>query len=182
MPTFETFPYTNFQDLNLDWIIKKLKEFEAKDYDDIIAEILRRLSIAEETIINNYNDLSTRINNLTQIVNQHYLDLSNRIMIVDNRVTIVENAVDDLRQRVMALEDKVDGMYFRVYTPEEFAEIPHLPMHQYWVTDGVLLELWLGDQQLKFNALYRPVLTTIVSPYTTHGEIATTITLQEALT
>lgn len=180
--TFETFPYANYQDLNLDWILKKLKELEAKDYDDIIAEILRRLTIAEETIINNYNDLSTRINNLTNIVNQHYLDLSSKINIVNNHLTIIDNTLEDYLHRILALEDKVDGLYFRVYTPEEFAEIPHLPMHQYWVTDGVSLELWLGDQQLKFNALYRPVLTTIVSPYTTYGEIATTITLQEALT
>ena len=180
--TFETFPYTNYQDLNLDWIIRTLKSIEVKDYDDIIAEILRRLSIAEENITNNYIDLSQKIANLTNIVNQHYLDLSNKINIVDNRVTIVENAVQDLLARVMALEFKIDVLHFRIVTPEEFAEIPHLPNYQYWVTDGINLELWLGDQQLKFNALYRPVLTTIVSPYTTHGDIATTITLQEALT
>lgn len=179
--TFETFPYSNFQDLNIDWILKRLKEIEVKDYDDIIAEILRRLTIAEETIVNNYNDLSTRIENLTNIVNQHYLDLSNKINIVNNHLTIIDNTLEDYLHRILALEDKVDGLYFRVYTPEEFAEIPHLPMHQYWVTDGVSLELWLGDQQLKFNALYRTVLTSILfSRYQVGHNVQTTI--QEALT
>lgn len=179
--TFETFPYSNFQDLNIDWILKRLKEIEVKDYDDIIAEILRRLTIAEETIVNNYNDLSTRIDNLTNIVNQHYLDLSNKINIVNNHLTIIDNTLEDYLHRILALEDKVDGLYFRVYTPEEFAEIPHLPMHQYWVTDGVSLELWLGDQQLKFNALYRTVLTSILfSRYQVGRNVQTTI--QEALT
>ena len=28
MGAFEHFPYTNFQDLNLDWILKKLKALE----------------------------------------------------------------------------------------------------------------------------------------------------------
>lgn len=182
MGLFEQFPYANFHEINLQWIMQKLREIEAKDYDDIIAEILRRLSIAEETIINNYNDLSTRINNLTQIVNQHYLDLSQRITNIDNRVTIIGQTVEDLLARVILLETKVGVMYFHVVTPEEFEQMPHLPNHQYWVTDGINLELWLGDQQLKFNARYRPVLTTIVSPYTTYGTIATTFTIEEALT
>lgn len=179
--TFESFPYTNYQDLNLDWIIRTLKSIEVKDYDDIIAEILRRLSIAEENITNNYIDLSQKIANLTNIVNQHYLDLSNKINIVNNRVTIVENAVQDLLARVMALEFAVDVLHFRIVTPEEFAEIPHLPNYQYWVTDGLNLELWLGDQQLTFRTpLYKTVLTTIQNAAPVYGMSAIT-TIEEAL-
>lgn len=37
MGVFEQFPYTNFHDLNLDWILKKLKDFE-KDLTDFVAQ------------------------------------------------------------------------------------------------------------------------------------------------
>lgn len=39
MPVFENFPYTNFHDLNLDWILNKVKELDEKvngDFDAII--------------------------------------------------------------------------------------------------------------------------------------------------
>lgn len=37
MGVFEQFPYTNFHDLNLDWIVSKIKEFEST-MDAIVAE------------------------------------------------------------------------------------------------------------------------------------------------
>lgn len=45
MPVFENFPYTNFHDLNLDWIISKVKEL-----DEEVGEQL------ETTIMNYIND------------------------------------------------------------------------------------------------------------------------------
>lgn len=161
--TFETFPYANYQDYNLDWIIAKIKELEAKepkDYDDIIAEILRRLGIAETNIV----ELGNRLTQLYQIENAHYLDLSQKIINVNNRVTNVEIMVTDLLQRVIALEDKVDGMHFRMIPLEEFEHMPHFPGYQYWVYDDDNLQLWLGDRQLTFRApIYRTVLTTITN-------------------
>ena len=43
MPLFENFPYTNFHDLNLDWILKTIKQFSATmaGLDDRIAEIVQ---------------------------------------------------------------------------------------------------------------------------------------------
>lgn len=161
--TFETFPYVNYQEYNLDWIIAKIKELEArepKDYDEIIAEILRRLGIAETNIV----ELGDRVTQLYQIENAHYLDLSQKIINVNNRVANVEIAVTDLLQRVIALEDKVDGMHFRMVPLDEFEHIPHLPGYQYWVYDDDNLQLWLGDRQLTFRApIYRTVLTTITN-------------------
>lgn len=161
--TFETFPYANYQDYNLDWIIAKIKELEAKepkDYDEIIAEILRRLGIAETNIV----ELGDRLTQLYNIENAHYLDLSQKIINVNNRVANVEIAVTDLLQRVIALEDKVDGMHFRMVPLEDFEHMPHLPGYQYWVYDDDNLQLWLGDRQLTFRApIYRTVLTTITN-------------------
>lgn len=178
--TFETFPYANYQDYNLDWIIAKIKELEArepKDYDEIIAEILRRLGIAETNIV----ELGDRVTQLYQIENAHYLDLSQKIINVNNRVANVEIAVTDLLQRVIALEDKVDGMHFRMVPPEEFEHIPHLPGYQYWVYDDDNLQLWLGNRQLTFRAPnYQTVLTSIWNNNRYVGQLVLT-TIEEVL-
>lgn len=178
--TFETFPYTNYQDYNLDWIIAKIKELEArepKDYDEIIAEILRRLSIAETNII----ELGDRLTQLYQIENAHYLDLSQKIINVNNRVANVEIAVTDLLQRVIALEDKVNGMHFRMIPLEEFEHMPHLPGYQYWVYDDDNLQLWLGNRQLTFRAPnYQTVLTSIWNNNRYVGRLVLT-TIEEVL-
>lgn len=180
MTTFEQFPYTDYQEYNLDWIIRKIKELEArqpKDYDDIIAEILRRLGIAETNIV----DLGNRLTQLYNIENAHYLDLSQKIINVNNRVDIVENAVQDLLQRIIALEDKVDGMSFRMVTIEEFERIPHLPGRQYWVYDDDNLQLWLGNRQLTFRIPnYQTVLTSIWNNNRYVGQLVLT-TIEEVL-
>lgn len=43
MGAFEQFPYTNFHELNLDWIIEKIKEFknEIDNIDDNITSIVQ---------------------------------------------------------------------------------------------------------------------------------------------
>jgi hypothetical protein len=180
MATFEQFPYTDYQEYNLDWIIRKIKELEAKepkDYDDIIAEILRRLGIAETNIV----DLGNRLTQLYQIENAHYLDLSQKIINVNNRVDIVENALQDLLQRIIALEDKIDGMSFRMMTIEEFERIPHLPGRQYWVYDDNNLQLWLGNRQLTFRIPnYQTVLTSIWNNNRYVGKLVLT-TIEEVL-
>lgn len=180
MATFEQFPYTDYQELNLDWIIRKIRELEArqpKDYDDIIAEILRRLGIAETNIV----DLGNRVTQLYQIENAHYLDLSQKIINVNNRVSIVESAVQDLLQRIIALEDKVDGMHFRMIPLEEFDHIPHLPGYQYWVYDDDNLQLWLGNRQLTFRIPnYQTVLTSIWNNNRYTGKLVLT-TIEEVL-
>lgn len=178
--TFETFPYANYQDYNLDWIISKIKELEAKepkDYDEIIAEILRRLGIAETNIV----ELGDRVTQLYNIENAHYLDLSQKIINVNNRVSNVEIAVTDLLQRVIALEDKVDGMHFRMVPLDEFEHMPHLPGYQYWVYDDDNLQLWLGNRQLTFRAPnYRTVLTSIWNNNRYVGRLVLT-TIEEVL-
>lgn len=39
MPVFENFPYTNFHDLNLDWILNEVKALDNKVNNDLYTEI-----------------------------------------------------------------------------------------------------------------------------------------------
>lgn len=175
---FEQFPYANFHELNLQWLMAKIKELESKepkDYDEIIAEILRRLSIAEENIVNNFNTLNTAIENAVRVENNHYIQTTQNIMNINIRLDNLISTVEDLLQRVVMLETKVNVMYFHVVTMEDFEHMPHLPNHQYWVYDDDNLQLWLGDRQLTFRTpIYRTVLTTITNLRYQTGRITLT--------
>lgn len=53
---FESIPYTNFHDLNLDWIIKVMKEIsDAEDLQNINIEDLKKRVTANEEWIDNFD-------------------------------------------------------------------------------------------------------------------------------
>jgi len=181
---FEQFPYANFHELNLQWLMAKIKELESKepkDYDEIIAEILHRLSIAEENIVNNFNTLNTAIENAIRVENNHYIQTTQNIMNINIRLDNLIQTVEDLLQRVVMLETKVNVMYFHVVTMEDFEHMPHLPNHQYWVYDDNNLQLWLGNRQLTFRIPnYQTVLTSIWNSNRYVGMLTLT-TIEEGL-
>lgn len=53
---FQNFPYTNFQNLNLDWILKKVKEMET------VAEETQELADSVDQRFNTYDDALTNMN------------------------------------------------------------------------------------------------------------------------
>ena len=59
----ENFPYTNFHDLNLDWVLKTLKEIKEQiDADEIsLEEIEQRLATIEDWIENYSSDYAKEI-------------------------------------------------------------------------------------------------------------------------
>lgn len=60
MGLFEHFPYTNFHDLNLDWILKKMKELESQS-EGAIDEIIKKLEELKKqgSVLQLFPDLST---------------------------------------------------------------------------------------------------------------------------
>ena len=50
------FPYTNFHQLNLDWILKKVKELDTKVNEDIEEVIMRFVNQHLPTYLQNYLD------------------------------------------------------------------------------------------------------------------------------
>ena len=71
----EGFPYSNFHDLNMDWIIKI-----AKDFLDQYTHIQETINNGEEAINNDYvqalEDLDTKANELTESLNEWYTEHS----------------------------------------------------------------------------------------------------------
>lgn len=54
MPVFEEFPYTNFHELNLDWILKEMKELDQNVKDLISADIIKYADPIQWSILTAY--------------------------------------------------------------------------------------------------------------------------------
>lgn len=54
MPVFEEFPYTNFHELNLDWILKEMKELDQNVKDLIAADIIKYADPIQWSILTAY--------------------------------------------------------------------------------------------------------------------------------
>lgn len=74
MAIFDNFPYTNFHELNADWIIGVVKNVDQsqKDIDSKIQAETNRATAKE-------NEIDTKVNNLTQTQTQDTLNLNERI-------------------------------------------------------------------------------------------------------
>lgn len=91
---FTEFPYTDFHELNLDWIIKKVKEFESK-LDNFEDTILKKAnSYTDEEIIKLSNKISLEFITFTKEVTEKIANIDNNynqfVKYVNNRITLME--------------------------------------------------------------------------------------------
>lgn len=106
---FEQFPYTNFHEINLDWLLKRVKGMETEfgDYKasvtDIIKENLSKLAFSaiydagKRTIYLNVDNPTT-------------LDLRNQVQVL--RRTTVDNSrhIDTIEKEAMKLSYETDNV------------------------------------------------------------------------
>ena len=116
---FERFPYTNFHDLNLDWILEQVKQwaaewadvkaaYEAFDHDlsDIISEI-NAINIQLDGVDSNINDIYNQLSGVRSSIReisesmQSYEDYANAL-------------IQDLEDRVSAIEEYA---VYKMYSP-----------------------------------------------------------------
>lgn len=95
---FHKFPYSNFHELNLDWILNKLKEIEEQ-----IKNIDIDVDISTDPII---IELQQNVQTLTQTLQQ----TNQNVQTVLNRVIAVETRLSALEDRVAALEARPEGV------------------------------------------------------------------------
>ena len=87
MGLFEHFPYVNFHEKNIDWILRDIKK-----RDDDIADLQTRMTAAEGNITNLFTITTS----------------------LDGRVTICETDISGLKTRVNAAEDNITNLDGRV--------------------------------------------------------------------
>jgi len=104
---FEQFPYTNFHDLNLDWILQKMKEAISQvDINNAKVELLSDKCDEFQEELNVVNSAITAINNeLEKVENGEYVQLylnsiiswidNNLQQLVANIVKYVAFEIDD---------------------------------------------------------------------------------------
>lgn len=108
---FERFPYSNFHDLNLDWIIEQVKTWAAEweqakalieEIDYEFEEFNRRLNDVEvdtlrlDTLTSklelNYNTLASTVSGLSNNLAQLQRTVADNYEELDERVTVLENS------------------------------------------------------------------------------------------
>lgn len=63
--SYEKFPYTNFHGLNLDWLLQKMQELEAKVDTEVIEEIRR---VVSSLVIEDIYDADTETLTITLLL------------------------------------------------------------------------------------------------------------------
>ena len=126
---FHDYPYTNFHDLNLDWILRKMRELD-KETDDFIAvnqitwagvwdgsKPYPRWAIVQDNIGNGYLSIQPVPENVTLDNTDYWIkvaDYDTLYQAFGDRITALENTVADLQDQI----DDID-LELAFTTPEE---------------------------------------------------------------
>ena len=105
MGLFEHFPYVNFHNLNLDWILQKIKE------------LLTRMTAAEEKL----EEHEERLDAAEATLQDHEERLTAAEADIDDlqdRMTAAEGDIDDLQTRMTAAEGDIDDLQTRMTAAE----------------------------------------------------------------
>ena len=99
-----SYPYTNFHELNLDWLLDKMKELEGK------------MDGLEEQILHSVDELvTTRLNEFRHEMDEFRVEMENMRTYFDNTVATLNEQyaqfVRDVDERISALESRLDGFY-----------------------------------------------------------------------
>lgn len=130
-------PYTNIHELNLDWILAKLKEFESRleaieSYDDQIADLYSKIEDLKSAVLrlkNSYTALNARCTKLEDDLDrtnasmqQIYSDITTEISEIINLYNALNGAIAGLR----AYNDTSNAVVLqesKQYTRDRIAEL-----------------------------------------------------------
>lgn len=114
MGLFEQFPYANFHELNLDWILKKIKELDEK-VDSIEDRILAQAKAYTDEQVgalrNDFNDLENEFTQFKSDVNKMFNDYTAKQdkafadykKLVDANIDLLEQEIRDAKAELQTL-------------------------------------------------------------------------------
>lgn len=107
---FHEYPYTDFHELNTDWIINEELEIRKRieDYLKKIDDLLRKqadLDKKVDDVTNHVNDVENEVNNKIGDITKHIDDAENRI---DKKIDDADKHVDDVEKKVDDIQPKID--------------------------------------------------------------------------
>ena len=131
MALFHNYPYTNFHDLNLDWIIEIVKELKAIVDQIDVDEINRRFSNIESILATHTADIellksqstaaAAAINTLQTTVSGIQVDIAQIHSQIDGVIDQIAAAVTELTGDVSALQSELDT--YRTATDSRLSQL-----------------------------------------------------------
>ena len=107
---FHEYPYTDFHELNTDWIINEELEIRKRieDYLKKIDDLLSKQADLDKKVgdvTNHVNDVENEVNNKIGDITNHIDDAENRI---NKKIDDANDHVDDVENKVNAIQPKID--------------------------------------------------------------------------
>lgn len=118
MPLFNNFPYTNFHEMNLDWVLKKVKLIDSISTD--VTDLINRYNVMFNKVTDldrMYTSFASDIQaQFTNLANSIYQDLDEAFDGFEAQITNqfdVQNAlISQLSNRVTAMEQAMQQSYY----------------------------------------------------------------------
>ena len=119
---FEQFPYTNFHDLNLDWILKIAKDFldQYTHIQDLVTEGIASIDTETAAKLEELNTLATELEGLlNEWYETHQNDIANRMTAAINQFnreadTKAQEALESIPEDYTALSNAVTDLQERI--------------------------------------------------------------------
>ena len=114
MGFWNRYPYTDFHELNLDYVLKKMKELEA-DLDGLLAEAVRQATENAEAyvdekladVISQFNQLKNDVDSLSDQFEGLETAFDAFTALVDRKIEVIQNTIDS---RIAGVNARTDAL------------------------------------------------------------------------
>ena len=118
MPLFNNFPYTNFHEMNLDWVMKKVKLIDSISTD--VTDLINRYNV----MFNKVTDLDRMYSSFASDIQAQFTNLANAIYQdldeafdgfeaqITNQFNVQNALISQLSNRVTAMEQAMQQSYY----------------------------------------------------------------------
>lgn len=119
LPFFEKYPYTNFEQLNLDWLMETAGKFEARlnAVEAAVAQLTTRMTNAESDITSLKGRMTTAEDNISSLFGR-MTTAEGDITSLKGRMSDAEDDIVSLKKRMNTAESNITGLDSRLASAE----------------------------------------------------------------